>query len=348
MHPTAVSSWRSPGGARSAGFPARRFALAGALLASAFLAACDAGPSTQRAEFFVFGTSVEVLVRGADAERAEKAFSDLGRAFRAMHRDWHPWEPGALTELNARLAEGGWAETTRELAEMARVAGALERRSGGRFNPAVGRLVALWGFHTSDYPITDPPPGDAAIDALVEAAPSMQDLEIRGSRMKSRNPAVQLDFSGLAKGVAARMACERLAERDLDEALVNAGGDVLSCGFADPPWRVAVSNGAGGVLETIEIARPLAVFTSGADYRYREFAGERGAHILDPRTGRPVDGDVQATVVHRNAPIADAAATALVVAAREDWRAVARGMGVERAIVVVDGRVERMPEPAVR
>ena len=86
---------------------------------------------------------------------------------------------------------------------------------------------------------------------------------------------------------------------------------------------------------------PLAGFTSGNDYRYGEFDGERYAHLLDPFTGRPVDAVMQATVFDEDPLLADAGATALVVAGPEAWPRVAEAMGIEHAMVVeADGTIQ--------
>jgi len=89
------------------------------------------------------------------------------------------------------------------------------------------------------------------------------------------------------------------------------------------------------------------VFTSGNDYRYGEFDGARYAHLLDPATARPVDEVMQATVVASDPLLADAAATALVVAGSERWRSVAARLGVARAVVVgADGKLGRIDNRA--
>ncbi len=311
------------------------------------LVGCGSGERAQRAEYAVFGTRVEIVVRDADAAKTAAAFRDTGALLQRLHRELHPWEDGDLMALNAALAAGRSIRTTPAIAELIRVGQRLERASEGAFNPAIGRAVSLWGFHTSDYPITEPPPSDAEIDALVFARPSMRDLELDGLRVASANPAVRLDFSGLAKGYAVREACRTILGHGIESALVNAGGDVLVCGAGSGPWRVAIRDPGGGVLETLTVERPLAVFTSGNDYRYGEFDGARYAHLLDPATARPVDEVMQATVVASDPLLADAAATALVVAGSERWRSVAARLGVARAVVVgADGKLGRIDNRA--
>lgn len=309
------------------------------------LTGCQRPPDKQSAEYFVFGTRVTVSVRDADEAAANNAFGRLGADFRRMHERWHPWEPGALTDLNRALAAGGWTRIEPDLAELLDASRRMEIRSDGHFNAAIGALVALWGFHTSDYPITEPPPSNDDIASLLERRPSMRDIEIDGDRIRSRNNAVQLDFSGIAKGLAVSHACKRLVASGMTDALVNAGGDVMICGPAAKPWRIGVRDPETpqATLDTLEIDKPLAVFTSGNYQRFGEWAGERYAHILDPATGYPVDDIMQATVIDPDAILADAAATALVVAGAGKWRDVAEAMGVKRAAVVLeDGKIETM------
>ena len=123
---------------------------------------------------------------------------------------------------------------------------------------------------------------------------------------------------------------------------------MYACGSGDHSWRVGIRDPDGGVLAGVTIGDG-AVFTSGNYHRYGEFDGTRYAHILDPRTGRPVDHVAQVTVIHADPVRADAAATALVVAGPEDWPAVARDMGIGQVLVVdAAGNLQATPQMADR
>ena len=290
-------------------------------------------------EFFALGTQIEIQVRAqsddeTENQQVEQIFQILIAEFQRMHREWHPWEPGALAGLNAALARTEWTETTAELLELIETSQIIEQASGGLFNPAIGHVIHRWGFHTSDFPITEPPPTITDIEAMIASRPSTLQIEIRYDRVRTNNPAIRLDFSGIAKGLAVRIACEHLVESGFSDALVNAGGDVMVCGAAQRAWRVAIRDPAGGILKTIQVDQPLAVFTSGNYYRYSEWNGERYAHILDPRSGQPVADVMQATVIDADPLLADAAATALIVAGSEGWQQTAERMRIQRLIVV--------------
>jgi thiamine biosynthesis lipoprotein len=315
------------------------------LLCLALLAACSREPEVHRAEFFVFGTVLDVSVQGVDAGTANRAFAELQQDFQVMHRDWHAWEPGALTRVNAAFAAGRPATADATIVELVRRSQQLEELSGGRFNPAIGGLIRLWGFHTSDYPILGPPPAAEAIERLVALRPSSRDIRIDGLTLTSVNPAVQLDFGAIAKGYAIDLACARLRALGIHNAIVNAGGDLRAIGdHGDRPWRVAIRNPGGGIVGSLETGPDEAVFTSGNYERFRQQDDRRYPHILDPRSGWPVTALASVTVIADEGLLADAAATALIVAGPEDWTEVARAMGLEQVLLVdVDGQVFLTP-----
>ena len=305
-----------------------------ALVVLALLVACQRDEE-QSAEIFVFGTIVEVKLWGVPQEQADRAFAELQQMFQGMHRDWHAWEPGRLTEINKAFAKGQPAEADEDIVEMVRRSQSFERSTEGRFNPAIGGLIRLWGFHTSDYPVTGPPPTRADIDEFLTHGPSSRYIRIDGLQLSSENPFVQLDFGGIAKGYAVDLAIARLRELGIGNAIVNAGGDLRAMGHhGERPWRVAVRNPGGGVIGAVEVRGDEALFTSGNYERYRQHQQERYPHILDPRSGWPVEDVASVTVITTEGITADAAATALVVAGIAGWPAVASALDLDQVLVV--------------
>jgi len=125
-----------------------------------------------------------------------------------------------------------------------------------------------------------------------------------------------LDPSGLVKGWAVARAGDILADEGVSNFFVNAGGDVLTRGHANPDerdrkqgehgWRLGIQHPwERDRVAAVLVVSDAAVATSG---RY-----ERGDHVVDPRTGRPAVGLASVTVVGPDLAIADAYATAAVV-----------------------------------
>lgn len=305
------------------------------------LSACQKPQPEYTETRFLFGTLVEFIIRDVPEETARKAVAEIGADFQRMHRDWHAWKPGELSRLNAQLPDGQFHEVSSFLLPVIRQAKQLSIQSDDLFNPAIGRLIALWGFHNDTLPLGPPPPREA-IAALVAQRPRMEDVDIEGQRVRSRNPAVALDFGGFAKGVALDHAVRRLAEFGIHNAIINAGGDLNAIGqHGNRLWRVGVRDPSGqGLVASLEVTGAEAVYTSGNYERYREHEGIRYSHIIDPRTGMPVEHIVSATVIDTSGARADAAATALSVAGPAEWERIARRMHLRNVMLIDEnGRV---------
>ncbi len=194
--------------------------------------------------------------------------------FDELHRTLHAWQPSDLSRLNTALARGERAPVTPELAAMLRDAQALSIQSNDLFNPAIGGLIALWGFH-ADAPQSRVPDA-AAIAEWVNKQPRMADLAIENGAASSANPAVQLDLGGYAKGRALDDAVAILKTHGVKNALVNIGGNVIALGaHGDRPWRVGIQHPRQpGTLATLDLHDGEAVGTSGDYQRYFEIGGK--------------------------------------------------------------------------
>ncbi len=260
------------------------------------LAACSPPPLVQQ-QSYVFGTLVEVSVYGAPEAQARQAIAAVLARFDQLHHRLHAWQPSDLSRLNAALARGERAPVSPELAAMLRDAQALAADSDELFNPAIGGLIALWGFH-ADTP-QGKVPDAAAIAHWVKAAPRMRDLHIENDTVWSDNPAVQLDLGGYAKGRALDDAVAILKAHGIRNALVNIGGNVIALGrHGDRPWRVGIQPPRKpGTLATLDLHDGEAIGTSGDYQRYFEAGGRRYCHLIDPRSGWPASGMQSVTIL---------------------------------------------------
>jgi FAD:protein FMN transferase len=146
-----------------------------------------------------------------------------------------------------------------------------------------------------------------------------------------------LDPSGLVKGWAAERAAAALAGLPDLDWLVNAGGDVLGRARSGRPWRVAVEDprDRSRVLAVLPL-RDGAVATSGT--------AARGAHLIDPHTGRPAaPGLLSATVTGPSLTTADVHATALCVEGPAGLRRIDAMPGYGALVVLRDGRLLGTP-----
>jgi thiamine biosynthesis lipoprotein len=316
------------------------------LLLAIVAGACSNGNSdTYHDQFFAFGTLVDVTFHGTDPDLAAQASEAIAGDFKTLHRDWHAWQPGPLAETNTLLVQSAPFRADPAVLPVIQEANRLARLSGGLFNPTIGKLVALWGFHDNPLPVGTLPDRQA-IAALVAQAPAAEDVVIRDGMISNSNPAVRYDLGGFAKGYAIDRVVEHLRSLGIENAIVNTGGDLRAIGrHGNRPWRVGIRHPRGnGILASIEIEGDGSVFTSGDYERFFEVDGTRHHHIIDPRSGYPADVATSVTVVHDTAATADAAATALFVAGPDQWTGVARSMGVELVMLIdTDGVIHMTP-----
>lgn len=215
------------------------------------------------------------------------------------------WSRDSLLSRFNQAAPGTWTRLPPDFTRVIAVGFDIAARSGGAFDPAIGRLVDLWGF--GPVPHTRVP--SAAEITRVLAVSGWRRLAFDGARGWLHQPGgVALDLSGIAKGYAVDAVTRLLRERGIGHALVDIGGECRGCGVRPDldPWWVDLETPPGVDVPPLRVAlHGLAAATSG-DY-------VRGRHTIDPRGGRPVGDVLAVSVLHESAMIADAWASALTV-----------------------------------
>ncbi len=289
------------------------------------------------------GTFVDITVIGAPKEQARKAIAEVVDELTAMHALWgHPDAP-PLARTNRLLPTGKRFSVAPSIMPLIKIGKRLYAKSNHLINPAAGKLNALWGLQQRVGEACRPVPGRKQIDALISQNIGMDDIEIHGIQICARNPNVQLDFSGLKRGYGIDLAIQRMQEMGIENALVNVGGDLRAIGSRrGVPWRIALRNpSGGGVLGSVDISGDESVFTAGDYVPSNRCNGIDRQHIIDPRTGRPIEHTYSVTVIHPSATIADAAANALFIAGPGKWRDIARQLGVDQVLLVTtNGKIE--------
>lgn len=279
-----------------------------------------------RERFRAMGTTIELLLDAPDAPEARAAIGRARAEFARLEGLLSRFLPGSeLSALNRvrRMRVGA------DLLRVLDAALGLRRRTGGRFDPTVGRAVRDCGYDRSFEsvaaadPRPAPPPAPAAGVVVLD----------RASAWVMLGPGVDLDLGAIAKGDAADRACALLSAAG--PCLVNAGGDVAVSGERPSGgWPVALDGPSGLVLD---LGRG-ALATSGTDRRRWTRAGRGMHHAVHPATGLPAATDlVRATAVAATCAEADALATALLVAGAEEGRRLADAWGVPAALAGADG-----------
>ena len=207
-------------------------------------------------------------------------------------------EDSELSRLN-RSAPGERFTLSPELANDLKNATALWRATDGAFDPALGSLLAAWGVRTGGR---RPTPDELA---GARAASGLASLRIEDSYAVREHAGLRLDAGGFGKGVGLDAAGVALREARVPWASLDLGGQVLLVGEKRPcTWTIAHPEDRERALVELTVSHG-SFATSGTS--------ERGAHLLDPRTGHPAHDFGSLTVWAADATTADALSTGLFV-----------------------------------
>ncbi|MFQ5634172.1 MAG: FAD:protein FMN transferase [Gammaproteobacteria bacterium] len=304
------------------------------LLGALLLAGCAGDDAQHTHTFTALGTLIVVEIHGPDGDMAALATTAVEDRFRQIGHEWYAWGSGELGRINAALARGEPAPVSAELGALIRRALAVRDLSDGYFDPAVGSLVESWGFHdTNAGPVT--PPGEAWLAEWRSTAAQRAGLTVDHGVVRAPGP-MKIALGGIAKGTALTIALQLLRDYGIENALIDAGGDLAAIGSKDGrAWRVGIRDpAAADVLGVVDLEPGEAIVSSGNYERYFEDGGRCYHHLLDPHSGLPVEHTAGVTVIHDDAELADAAATALMAAGPERFMRLTARLGIGLAMLV--------------
>lgn len=239
---------------------------------------------------------------------------------------------------------------SRSLMEVLQAAQEISRLTQGAFDVTIGPLVNLWGFGPEqDFTV---PVEEQSNRSLRLVGYEKLRLNAAASTLKKAHGGVSIDLSAIAKGYGVDELAGYLEQLQLDNYLVEIGGEIRARGVnhKNIPWQIGIEQPVAGHRRAGQIIRldNMAMATSG-DYRnYFEQGGTRYSHTIDPRTGRPVShGLASVTVLHPLATLADAWATGLLVLGPDEGYATALKNGLAAYFIVrTDTGFEEQSTPA--
>ena len=269
----------------------------------------------------------------AHADRAARvAIADVARIEAKFTR----YRDDSVTSAINRNAGGKPVPIDAETASLLRYAERCHALSGGRFDLTSGALRRAWDFKRR--PALVPTDDEVAVarELIGWDRVEWNDREIR---LPIRG--MELDFGGIGKEYAADRAAAICSDHGITHGLVNLGGDVRVIG-AQPdgtPWRVGIRHPRepDAVIGTVELDDG-AVATSGDYERYFVANGRRYCHLLDARTGWPVEHWQSITVVAPLASLAGSYATIAMLLARDAPTFLAQ-QDVRHLLVAADGSI---------
>ncbi|MGK3224392.1 FAD:protein FMN transferase [Enterobacter soli] len=209
--------------------------------------------------------------------------------------------------------------------ELIRCAKAASLYPGSAFNLAIGPLVKRWkiGFKGDTVP-----PAEDIASLLLITRPEDVLLDEANSSVLLAKAGMEIDLGAIAKGYIADRVRDYLRKEGADLGLINLGGNIQTLGSPEGGWSVGLKKpfAADELIGTMDVEN-MSVVTSGTYERYFEQDGKRYHHILDPRTGYPLDNELDSvTIVSKNSIDGDI------------WTTLMFGMGVEKGCAELRAR----------
>ncbi|MEM7040476.1 MAG: FAD:protein FMN transferase, partial [Bacteroidota bacterium] len=289
----------------------------------------------------VMGSRFEFTAVDEDARRAEKALNAGIKEVRRIEALISSWDPLSETSEVNRQAGIAPVKVSKELYDLIFRSLKVSDLTGGAFDISFASIDWIWKFDGSMEALPDSSTVEASVakigfeDVLLDA--DSQTVFLREVGMK-------IGFGAIGKGYAANRARKVMQEMGIRHGVVNAGGDLRAWGKQahGGEWRVGISDPKDRkkVLAWLWVD-DLAVVTSGDYEKFVELEGKRFTHIVDPKTGWPVQGLQSVTIVCADAEVADALATAVFVMGEKEGLALVEELkGIECVLVNAAGEMK--------
>ena len=296
------------------------------------------------------GTSFEVYLYAPNRERAsqlfEAAFEEIERVEAALSNYRSSSE---LSRINASAADAP-VVTDPEVFALLERAFVYSRASNGPFDVTVGKLMKAWGFFrgAGHYPSSE-----ELARARAQTGWRRVKLDQRTRSVLFLVRGIEIDLGGIGKGYALDCVARVLREAGVTAALIGSGSSSLYAIGAPPGkagWTVRVPDPLDRTRTLSSILlKDQSLSTSGNYEKFFQLNGRKYCHIIDPRTGRPVEGMLQTSVIAPEATDSDALSTAVFVMGPEDSARLLDSVAGTSAIFVTDktgaGRVVQVRWP---
>jgi thiamine biosynthesis lipoprotein len=264
---------------------------------------------------------------------AEDAALAVEREVARIEARYSRYRPDSvLSRINNIAAIGGSVDVDPETAGLIEYAYACFRKSEGLFDITSGLLRKVWNFHVRTLPTEK---------MIAELLPriGLSKVEWSNPRLTFGTAGMELDLGGIGKEYAADRAAQIAGASGIDSGLVNLGGDVRVIGRGDPPWRIGIRHPRRFDVSIVALGLPCGGLATSGDYeRFVEVDGRRYCHILDPRSGWPVQGLRSATVIGDDCLVAGSLATMAMLKGYEGL-AWLRSLGVRHVVIDDEGRI---------
>lgn len=283
-----------------------------------------------RFEFSTMGCPCALHVEDVSDEVAQRALAAVLAEVDRLDRKYSHYRDDSLLATLQRSTQA--IDVDDETANLFDFAAELNRQSDGLFDITAGKLTRLWD---------DRKPSQTEIDAALRVT-GWRRIEWNRPVLRVTTRNMHLDFGGLVKEYAADRCAELCREAGVHSGVVDLGGDLALIGphANGEPWIVGIKAPRAEGNAAASIALPCGGLATSGDYeRALIIDGKRYSHIVDPRSGWPIEGFASVSVVADSCLVAGSASTLAMLLGVERGGAWLHQLGLPHLCIDGEGRV---------
>lgn len=265
------------------------------------------------------GTYYAVTYKGTENPSLQKGVDSI---LNSVNESFSIFSP---TSIISKINDNQEVILNEDFIEVFTIAQRIGQETDGALEMTIGPLVNLWGFGKDERKLDL---SQTEIDSVLTIIGYWK-IHLENNSILKDNPNIQLNFNAIAKGYAVDKVADYLVRNGYKDCVVDIGGEIVAKGkkYYDQEWNIGLQSptrtrdGEMRAEETFHLC-DRAVATSGNYRNYFEENGQRYAHIINPKTGRPEKSKLlSVTVIADHCVEADAYATAFMVMGMDSTKA---------------------------
>ena len=286
------------------------------LITSCLLTACSKTPDPTKIEGFAQSTTYHLTFILPNAQDQAAITQEVTAELKRIDASISNYRKDSTIELfNAQL-DTEPHEVNDEIVTLVEYARTISKASGGCYDLTIKPLFELWGFKKDVFHL----PSDEELQQTLQLIGMDKLITVDATHLQKTLPNLRVDLSSIGQGYSVERLANLLESHNVTSYIVEIGGELKVRGKKTDgtPWRIAMEKPISNERKVEKIAifetgEAMSINPSGTYHHYFDNNGKRYSHILDARTGKPIEHDtVVANAFIASSTLADAWSTALL------------------------------------
>lgn len=314
------------------------------------LISCSKTPELTKLEGFAQGTTYHLTFVLADSSEKKQIEAEILSELQRIDKSISNYRKDSSIELFNAQQDTEAHEVNEEIIKLIEQARLVSKASAGCYDLTVKPLFELWGFKKDSFNLPD----NQSLQENLALVGMEKLVTLDATHLQKTVPNLRVDLSSIGQGYSVGRLVEILERHGLTDYIVEIGGELKARGKKTDgsPWRIAMEKPLPNERKLEKIAafnsgEPMSLMTSGTYRHYFDNNGKRYSHILDARTGKPVEHNTVSVAVLMNDPtMADAWSTALLCLGSKEGTRVANEQGI--AALYIDQQDDQFVEKSTQ